>query len=184
MIRVRDFAAPTPAGLCVLLAGLLLVAAPAGAQDPQPAEPDKPAATAPAQRSPDSGPFTAFGRLIDQSITGLASGFKDARESVDEITGRAGEVAKGATGAIPPIPPLPPPPGVVRGREFCPPAGNGAPDCRIASAALCRAKGFKGGRSIDMQTEQVCPAEVWVSGRQPAEGECRLESYVTRALCQ
>jgi hypothetical protein len=185
MFRICDHAAWTQTSFGLALAALLVVAGvPAGAQAPAPApaEPDRPAAAAPAPRPADPGPFSAIGRVIDESLTGLTSGLKGARDSVDEVTGRAGEAAKGATTEA--IRRLPPPPGVVAGREFCPLAANGAPDCRVASLALCRAKGFKEGRSIDMQTEQVCPPELWTAGRAPDESECRLESYVTRALCQ
>lgn len=191
MIGTCTNTARTRAHLALALSALLLAPlAPAAGQQAQLAEPEAPAPAAPPPRMPDPGLFTAFGRLIDESISGLAAGFDGARKSVDEAASRASEAAKSAQPPVPLLPPAPPlprlplPPGVVAGREFCPPAPNGAPDCRIASAALCRTKGFKDGRSIDMQTEQKCPAEVWAAGRQPAENECVLESYVTRALCQ
>jgi len=185
MIGICNSTGWTRAQLELALSVLLLATlVPAAGQPAQRAEPNSAPAEAPPPRMPDPGPFTAFGRLIDESISGLASGFDGARKSVDEAASRAGEAAKSAPVPAPPLPRLPPPPGVVAGREFCPPAPNGAPDCRIASAALCRAKGFKDGRSIDMQTEQKCPAERWAAGRQPTENECVLESYVTRALCQ
>jgi hypothetical protein len=39
-------------------------------------------------------------------------------------------------------------------------------------------------RSLDTQSAQKCPARVWLSGRLPAENECPLETFVTRAVCQ
>jgi len=190
MIGICNSAVLRRPQLALALGALLLATlVPTAGQPAQLAEPNSAPAEAPPPRMPDPGPFTAFGRLIDESISGLAAGFDGARKSVDEAASRAGEAARSAP--VPPLlppapslPRLPAPPGVVAGREFCPPAPNGAPDCRVASASLCRAKGFNDGRSIDMQTEQKCPAELWAAGRQPTENECVLESYVTRALCQ
>jgi hypothetical protein len=67
------------------------------------------------------------------------------------------------------------------------PAGaNGAPDCVTATAVLCRASGFETGSSIDMQTEQKCPAVTRSGPASPPldESQCWLESYVIRALCR
>ncbi len=73
---------------------------------------------------------------------------------------------------------------IVTGRQRCPLAANGAPDCIPAAQALCRANGFEGGRGVDINSAQKCPATVWLSGRIPAEGECPTETFVTRAVCQ
>jgi hypothetical protein len=151
---------------------------PAGAQEPPRAQPDAPAA-APAP-TPAPGPFGTIGRFIDNSLLGLTLGFKGAREQVDDLTGRAHGAAKDAAGAVSRLRK----PGIVAGRELCPAAPNGAPDCATATIAMCRANGFESGSSIDMQTEEKCPPQVWAAARPPAENECRLESYVTRALCR
>jgi hypothetical protein len=50
--------------------------------------------------------------------------------------------------------------------------------------ALCRAKGFQGGRTLDIASGQRCPARVYLENRPPKEGECRQETFVTRAVCQ
>jgi hypothetical protein len=44
------------------------------------------------------------------------------------------------------------PPSVVSGHERCT-AANDTPDCNAAGQALCRAKGFQAGASVDTQTE-------------------------------
>ena len=77
-------------------------------------------------------------------------------------------------------------PGVVAGREPCPKAPNGAPDCAAATLLMCRANGFESGSSIDMQTEEICPTATPAGPMSPPsdESECRLESYVIRALCR
>jgi hypothetical protein len=73
---------------------------------------------------------------------------------------------------------------VITGRARCEVAPNGAPDCQKAATELCVKQGFKLGSSVDYQSEQQCPASAWVSGRTPAEGECKVVYVVTRAVCQ
>ena len=185
MIRLPTIVAPACGGFRLLPACLLAaVLAPAVAQEPPRTPPEAPAA-APAPPPPQgpAGPFGTFGRIIDDSILGLTFGLKGARERVDDLTGRAGDAAKGAAGAVKGLRR----PGVVAGRELCPVAPNGAPDCVAATVAICRANGFESGSSIDMQTEEKCPTVTQAPGPMsppPDESECRLESYVTRALCR
>jgi hypothetical protein len=51
---------------------------------------------------------------------------------------------------------------------------------------MCKASGFENGSSIDMQTEQKCPAATPSGPASPPldESQCWLESYVIRALCR
>jgi hypothetical protein len=180
MIRLRTRITRTPESLFLALACFAAaLLAPAGAQEPPSAQPEPPA-TAPAP-APQPGPFGTIGRFIDESLHGLGQGLKSAREQVDDITGRAGNAAKDAAGAMPLRRPS-----VVAGRELCLPAPNGAPDCVTATAAMCRAKGYETGSSIDMQTEQKCPAALPSGPASPPldESQCWLESYVIRALCR
>ncbi|MEJ2375598.1 MAG: hypothetical protein P8Y53_15905 [Pseudolabrys sp.] len=72
---------------------------------------------------------------------------------------------------------------VVHGHEQCKTAPNGAPDCVAAAEAVCKKKGFKGGSSVDMTTAEVCPAEIFLAGRNTGPG-CHTETFVSRALCQ
>lgn len=125
----------------------------------------------------DSGLIGAISRWIDELAATVSSRFKDARESIDDAGSRASEVAKDAVARLPKAT-------VVAGRERCPTAQNGAPDCTSAIAALCRTKGFAGGRSLDIEATRKCPADMLLSGRLPAPSECPSESHVTRALCQ
>jgi len=71
----------------------------------------------------------------------------------------------------------------VRGHEKCKVAPNGAPDCVAAANTMCKAKGFEGGTSLDMTTADVCPAQVYLSGRSAGEG-CHTETFVSRVLCK
>jgi hypothetical protein len=175
---------------CVLAVGL----APTGAQEPPRTAPAAPAVAPPLATAPPpvavpapapppqvpAGPLGTIGRILDESLLGV--GIRGAREQVDNLTGRAGEAAKGAAGAVGRLRR----PGVVAGRELCPKAPNGAPDCVTATLVMCRANGFETGSSIDMQTEENCPTATPAGPMSPPpdESECRLESYVMRALCR
>jgi hypothetical protein len=53
----------------------------------------------------------------------------------------------------------------------------------VAANAICKTKGFASGKSVDMTTAEICPAQVYISGRNSGEG-CRTETFVSRALCQ
>jgi hypothetical protein len=48
---------------------------------------------------------------------------------------------------------------------------------------MCKAKGFASGKSADMTTAEVCPPQVYLSGRNSGPG-CHTETFVSRALCQ
>jgi hypothetical protein len=141
----------------------LLLTGPAMAQQeqPAPAAPDAPATET------QPGYITQFGSWLNRPLTTEAA--KDAANATLDV----------ATSII-----RLPGTRLVAGRHRCEPAPNGAPDCQAAASSLCRARGFQTGRSLDMQSEQKCPASVWLSGSSPAEGECGTEHYVTRAVCQ
>jgi hypothetical protein len=68
--------------------------------------------------------------------------------------------------------------------ERCQTAANGAPDCPTAANNACRGKGFNAGKPMGISTSQVCPPSVLMSGRPPAEGECRDETYILGVVCQ
>ena len=73
---------------------------------------------------------------------------------------------------------------VVAGRVKCPLAANGAPDCKVAADRLCTDNGFKGGRSINSDSAENCPASVILSDKPPEPANCQVENFVIRALCQ
>jgi hypothetical protein len=179
MIQTR-FTRPRERLLFALACCTVVALGPSGAQEPPRAQPDPPAA-APAPQQGPAGPFGTIGRFMDESLRGLGQGLKGAREQMDDLTGRAGGAAKDAAGSVNLRRP-----GVVAGRERCLPAPNGAPDCVTATTVMCRANGFESGSSIDMQTEQKCPAATPAGPASPPadESQCWLESYVVRALCR
>jgi len=175
-IRAKQVAAPS-ALTCIFAAALALTSALAVAQDASSA------AQKPQERE---GFFAAVGRWFDEQAANISSSFKDARKKVEGISRDAGDAAKStvegakdAAGAVARIPTARP----VSGHEKCQPAPNGAPDCVAAANAMCKAKGFDSGRSLDMTTAEVCPPKVWMAGRSNGP-ECKTETFVSRAFCQ
>lgn len=142
----------------------------------------------------EPGFFESVGRWFDRQAENFTSTFGGARSTVQEFGHEAGvaasktvdsakDVAKGvAVGAADAVSRLPST-RVVSGHEKCRVAPNGAPDCGAAADAVCRAKGFKSGSSVDMTTAEVCPPEVWLGGRNSGP-RCRTETFVSRALCR
>jgi hypothetical protein len=122
------------------------------------------------------GFLNALGRWFGDPKAALDSQFRNTQETLGTLGGQA----KDAAGSVMALPGT----RVITGRQLCPPASNGAPDCQQGVDALCRTKGFQGGRSIDVTSAQRCPARVYLENRAPKQGECRLETYVTRAVCQ
>ena len=158
---------------CCLIVGLSAQAqqpSQGSATDPQP-----PAAEAPPPGT-RSGFLDTIGRWFGDSKAALDSQFRSTQETL----GTFGNQAKDAAGTVAAIPGT----RIVTGRQICPSASNGAPDCQQGVETLCRAKGFQSGRTLDVSSYQRCPAKVWISGQAPKEGECKLETYVTRAVCQ
>lgn len=132
----------------------------------------------------ESGFFESIAGWLDRNI---GSAFQGAGKQVETFGHEAGvaakttvNTAKDAAGAVARIPAA----RVMSGHEKCQNAPNGAPDCIGAAERLCKAKGFESGKSLDMTTAEVCPPKVLMSGRTGTPGECRDETFVSRALCQ
>jgi hypothetical protein len=184
---------PARATAAVTAAMLLLLGIAAAAQDSKP-DPAAPAATPVHQ----PGMLEGVGRWFADSFGRFSSNMQAARETVnglgEQASGAAKEAAtaaKGAAGAakdaaqdaadaMARLPNA----RVVDGRERCTLAGNGAPDCRQAAEAICRSKGFGSGSSVDIESAQKCSARVWLSRRPSEPGDCEMQSFVTRAVCQ
>jgi hypothetical protein len=176
----------------VLLAGI--AAAQTRAEPPKP--PGEPPAATPAPAPPavDPGIVGVFGNWMQQGMTSMSTGIdamfgaaKGAADAASTVAKGAAGVAKGAADAAVDtasgVTKLPVP-GVAGGHEQCTLAGNGAPDCRVAAEALCRARGFATGTSVDFVTSEKCQPPYRSSGRDTPEGACTLEHFVTRALCK
>jgi hypothetical protein len=134
----------------------------------------------------DPGFFSTIGRWFDQGIDSFNSGARSMRErfmnfghdasvaartTVDNAKDAADAVGR-LSGAR-----------VIIGHKRCRTAPNGAPDCIAAALVICEKQGFKSGKSVDMTTAEICPAEVYLAGRNSGP-ECHTETFVSRALCQ
>ena len=156
---------------------LMLISTVAAAQDQ----------TAPNQETPQNEGFiAAVSRWFQEQTANVNSTFRDARKKVEGFSSAASDAAKttveGARDAADAVARIPNA-RAVSGHEKCPPAPNGAPDCVTAATAMCKAKGFASGKSVDMTTAEICPAKVYLSGRSTGP-ECTTETFVSRALCQ
>jgi hypothetical protein len=149
-------------------------AAPEQAAPPAPtANEAVPPAEAPPHENP--GLINEIGKMFDKLPT-----LKSPGETLDDLNARAKDAAKGASDTLSRITTS----SMVTGRMTCPLSANGAPDCKSASDKLCQSKGFKEGKSLLTDSAETCSAKVLIPGRARKPGDCRTDTFVTRALCQ
>jgi len=167
-------------GHAVLMTAALLIALSATTaawpqQAPPPAAETPPSAPeAPVRASP--GFVEELGKLLKDSASGLSSTLPSPRQTLDGLNSSV----KDASDSLKRIAPLSSQ-SMVSGRAICPAAANGGADCKAASDQLCKEKGYKEGNSIDIESSQKCSAKAYFSGQ---GGACRMENFVTRAVCQ
>lgn len=153
----------------------------------EPVAEEAPAEQPPAVPPSQSGLIGAIGRWVEESTNDVSSKFSGARQTIDDVNkdaARSGEKAVGAArGAAEGIIGLPAS-RIISGRSVCTITANGAPDCRAAAESLCKAKEFRRGTSLDTETAETCPPHIYLAGRPPKPGECKVETFVTRAVCQ
>lgn len=155
-----------------------------------PQQPEAPAAPPPAQAAPPAdqpsappepparsnpGLVEEIGKLLKGTTSSLTPSLPSPQQTIDGLNSSARKAADSLS-RIAPLSGQ----SVVIGRTMCIVASNGAPDCKSASDQLCREKGYKEGRSIDIETAQKCSAKAYFSGG----SACRTENFVTRAVCQ
>lgn len=136
---------------------------------PSPAQP-----STPAKPAHNPGLVEELGKLLKDSASNLSSGWKGSQKTLEDLNAKTKDATESLTRVQ----------SVTTGRAACPMTANGAPDCNVAAEQLCKGKGFKSGKSLDIETSEKCSAKVYLSGRTGAPGECRTENYVTRAVCQ
>jgi hypothetical protein len=156
-----------------------------GIQTPaQQALPDR-AAPAPAEAAPSSAPpareespglINEMGKLFEKSLSILPT-LKSPGETIDDLNARAKDAGDSLSR-------LAQPSSMATGRVGCPAAANGAPDCKLGADKLCQSKGFKEGKSLNTDSAEKCSAKVYLPGHKREPGDCRMEYFVTRALCQ
>lgn len=185
------------AALVMVSAQIVLAQAIPAQISQDPASQSKPAQSKPSQNKEAGDESTAVrifgtvGRWFDDTLSSIGSGFRGARSTVGNLGEEAGQaaratatatanVARDAADSVSRLPGA----RVVRGRQNCTIAANGAPDCVAAANALCKAKGFGSGRSVDVTSAEECPAAVMLGHRQAKPGECRSVTFITSAFCQ
>jgi cytoskeletal protein RodZ len=153
---------------------------------PSTTPPSTPVPAAPSEPS-NPGLIEELGKVLTNSASGLkdaASGLTSKLPSAQGTLDGLNATTKDATDSLskitPSLPSLPSAQSVASGRVICPDAANGAPDCKVASDRLCKEKGYKEGRSVDIETAKKCSVQAYLNGG----GACRTENFVTRAVCQ
>ena len=163
-----------PALVCAGLLALFSAGAPAQEAAP-PAE----------QHAP--GFLESAGKWLDRQVDDAKAMFGNVGKGVQNFGREAGIAARStadtAKDAADSVANKLSPASVVNGHEVCKTAPNGAPDCVAAANAICKSKGFKTGKSVDMTTAETCPAKVYLAGRSNGP-ECKTETFVSSALCQ
>jgi hypothetical protein len=141
-------------------------AAPASAEPPAP----------PPAGEQNPGLINEMGKLFEKSLSILPK-MKSPSETIDDLNARAKDAGESLSN-------LARPSTMVSGRSVCPVAANGAPDCKIAADKLCQSKGYKEGKSLNMDSAETCSAKVFIPGRTRKPDDCRTDNFVTRAVCQ
>jgi hypothetical protein len=146
-----------------------------------------------AQNAPFSSPqtehqnfFGSVARWFDEQAAQIGATLNGARKEVENFGHDAGTIAKstaqGAKNAADAVVSLPNS-RVVSGYEKCQIAANGAADCAAAAEIICKARGLKASKSLDMTRSETCPAKVYLSGHSSGP-DCKTETFVSRVLCQ
>ena len=180
---------------CLAAGLLLLLLESAATQDSQRAPDPSPPPPAPAAQP---GVIESIGRFFEQGAASFrahlggakdrfdklgdeaAANQKDFGEKAAAVGKGAADVTKDAVDAVIKLPTA----RVVRGRETCELAPNGAPDCVAAAEVLCRKQGFASGKSMDFTSARQCPARAWLGGREGNDAECTTVTFISRAMCQ
>ncbi len=123
----------------------------------------------------------ALGGQANKNARGAADAASTVAQGAADAAKGAADAARDTATTVSRLPSS----SVLGGRERCALAPNGAPDCVVAADAICRAKGFSRGTSVDFETSEKCPPSYRTTSRNvSSEGVCTLEHFVTRALCQ
>jgi hypothetical protein len=141
----------------------------------QAAPPAEPPASSDSSARNNPGLVEEIGKLLKNSAASLTPTLPSPQQTIDGLNSSA----KSATDSLARIAPLSGQ-SVAVGRTMCVVSSNGAPDCKAASDQLCKEKGYKEGRSLDIEAAQKCSAKAYFAGA----GACRTENFVTRAVCQ
>jgi hypothetical protein len=150
-----------------------------GVREPPPQaapQPTEPAPPSPPAGEENPGLIHEMGKLFEKSLSILPK-IKSPGETIDDLNARAKDAGESLSN-------LAKPSTMVSGRAACPVSANGAPDCKIAADRLCQSKGYKEGKSLNMDSAESCSPKVFIPGRARKPDDCRTDNFVTRAVCQ
>lgn len=136
---------------------------------PEQTVPEQDAAPPQAADEKNPGLLNELGKMFDK-----LPALKSPQQTIDDLNARARDAAAW----------LAKPSSMVSGRIVCPVSANGAADCKLGADKLCQTKGFKEGKSLNVDAAETCSAKVLIPGRTRKPDDCRTDNYVTRALCQ
>ncbi len=176
------------AAAAILLAGALSAAAQTPSPSPPPAaaqvQPLPPAPAEPAAPPRREGFLDALGRWMEKSAADFKASveennakWRELNEKNEKAAREAAAASREAIEAFKNLSNV----RIVEAKRTCEPAPNGSPDCQAAAEAICRDKGFAGGKSADIQTSRKCSARALLTRD---EGGCRIETMVVKAACQ
>jgi hypothetical protein len=148
----------------------------AGVQPPPPQAAPPQAEPASPAREENPGLINEMGKLWDKSISILPT-LKSPGETLDDWNARAKDAGETLSRIAKPG-------SLATGRMKCPVSGNGAPDCKAGADKLCQSKGYKEGKSLNTDSAESCSAKVLIPGRARKPDDCKVDNYVTSALCQ
>jgi hypothetical protein len=146
------------------------------AQQPLPPQPQPQQVEPAPARAENPGLINEIGKLFEKSKSILPP-LKSPSETFDDLNARAKDAGESLTNlARPSI--------MVSGRTACMVSSNGAPDCKSGADKLCQSRGYKEGKSLDIDAAEKCSPIVYLPGHKRNPGDCKTENFVTRALCQ
>lgn len=143
---------------------------------PQPVPPQAPPAPSSPGPADNPGLINEIGKLFDKLPP-----LKSPQATIEDLNARARDAVKGASDSLSN---LAKPSSMVSGRVICPASANGSPDCKLGADRLCQSKGYKEGKSLNVDSAEACSAKVLIPGRTRKPDDCRTDNYVTSALCQ
>jgi hypothetical protein len=76
------------------------------------------------------------------------------------------------------------PASTVSGRQACPTAANGAPNCGEGAVLLCQSKGYRTGTAVDIDQARGCTSEEMRRRLVGQSVTCSSTYHVRRAICR
>ncbi len=148
---------------------------PAASLAPQAQPPPPDAAPPPTSPLSSSRPglIDKLGDLLRDSAEGVSSGLKGTQQRIEDLN-------KGTLDTLTSIPIA----GFAAGRSLCPRAVQWRARLLRRDRKTLQGQGLHLGRSLDTESSETCNPRVYLPGYQRKAGDCRIDTFVTRAACQ